>query len=92
MAAALAGLGAVAERTGIQMSVLALSWCLSNPAITCTLTGARDVGQLEGNLVALDMPLGPDLMAELDEITAPLKQKLGRHPDYFEPQGKSRTY
>jgi len=90
--AALAGIGGVAERTGISMSVLALSWCLSNPAITCTLTGARDVGQLQGNLVAVNMPLGPDLMGELDEITAPLKQKLGKHPDYFEAEGKSRTY
>lgn len=92
MAATLAALGAVAERTGIRMSVLALSWCLSNPAITCTLTGARDEGQLEGNLVAQGLPLGPELMQELDEITAPLKEKLGRHPDYFEAAGKSRTY
>ena len=90
--AALAGISAVAERIGISMSVLALSWCLSNPAITCTLTGARDVGQLHGNLVAADMPLGPGLIEELDEITAPLKQKLGKHPDYFEAEGKSRTF
>ena len=90
--AALAGISAVAERIGISMSVLALSWCLSNPAITCTLTGARDVSQLHGNLVAADMPLGPGLIEELDEITAPLKQKLGKHPDYFEAEGKSRTF
>ena len=92
LAAALAGIGEVAERTGIKMSVLALSWCLSNPAITCMLTGARDVDQLKGNLVAVDMPLGPGLIEELDQITAPLKQKLGKHPDYFEAEGKSRTY
>ena len=91
-AAALAAVAGVAARSDMPMSVLALSWCLSNPAITCTLTGARAEGQLEANLAALDTPLSPELMAELNELTAPLKEKLGKHPDYFEPEGKSRTY
>ena len=91
-AAALSGMRRIAARTGIPMSVLALSWCLSNPAITCTLSGARDEDQLEQNLAALDTPLGPELMDELNAITAPLKDRLGAHPDYFEPAGKSRTY
>jgi myo-inositol catabolism protein IolS len=92
MTAALAAVGDVAARSGMPMSVLALSWCLSNPAITCTLTGARDEGQVEANLAALDSPLSPELMAELNELTVPLKEKLGEHPDYFEAPGKSRTY
>lgn len=91
-ATALAGMRRVADRTGIPMGVLALSWCLSNSAITSTLCGARDADQLEQNLVAIDRPLKLELMDELNEVTEPLKDKLGSHPDYFEPEGKSRTF
>ena len=90
-AAALAAMRLIAARTGIPMGRLALSWCLSSPGITCTLGGARDGTQLEQNLLAVDAPLSPELMEELNQVTAPLKEKLGSHPDYFEPEGKSRT-
>jgi len=56
---------------GLDMSIveLAMRFVISNPDISCVLTGARTAQELEENLAAVEKgPLPVDLLQRLDEI------------------------
>jgi aryl-alcohol dehydrogenase-like predicted oxidoreductase len=53
--------------------------------------GSRTVAQLEANLRAAARPLAADVMARLNAITQPLKERLGRSFDYYESSENNRT-
>jgi aryl-alcohol dehydrogenase-like predicted oxidoreductase len=59
-------LRAFAERTGVPMVRLAMSWALQREAIDGVLIGARHAGHLDNAVEALNTPLSPELMAEMD--------------------------
>jgi aryl-alcohol dehydrogenase-like predicted oxidoreductase len=67
--AAAAGLVGVAREMGVQPAALAVAWVMANPAVTAPIIGARNVGQLEGSLGALDVAMTPDLYARLCALT-----------------------
>jgi aryl-alcohol dehydrogenase (NADP+) len=61
---------AIAEQAGMTMATLAVSWVLSNPAITSPIIGASASGQLANSLAAGEKGALPqDLKAKLDGIT-----------------------
>jgi aryl-alcohol dehydrogenase-like predicted oxidoreductase len=63
-------LRAVAEEVSISMATLAISWVLSNPAVTSPIVGASRPEQLADCLAAAEKgPLAPHVKAKLDEIT-----------------------
>jgi len=63
-------LRAVAKQAGMTMATLAVSWVLSNPAITSPIIGASASGQLADSLAAAENgSLPQDLKAKLDGIT-----------------------
>jgi aryl-alcohol dehydrogenase-like predicted oxidoreductase len=47
---------------------VALAWLLANPAVTAPIVGPRTLGQLKGNLHALEIQLDEAAMKRLDEI------------------------
>jgi aryl-alcohol dehydrogenase-like predicted oxidoreductase len=47
---------------------VALAWLLAQDGVTAPIIGPRTVEQLDGNLRALEVTLGADAMARLDEI------------------------
>jgi aryl-alcohol dehydrogenase-like predicted oxidoreductase len=47
---------------------VALAWLLAQDGVTAPIIGPRTVEQLVGNLRALEVTLGPDALARLDEI------------------------
>jgi aryl-alcohol dehydrogenase-like predicted oxidoreductase len=47
---------------------VALAWLLHQTSVTSTIIGPRTVDQLEGSLRALDLALGDETLAKLDEI------------------------
>ena len=73
------------------MAQLAIRWAFANPGITSALVGARNVAQLEDNARAGAEPLSKEIVARLNEITQPLKAKLGPSFDYYEHTSKDRT-
>jgi aryl-alcohol dehydrogenase-like predicted oxidoreductase len=81
----------VAHELGTTVSKLALAWCVARPAMTCTLAGARNACQLEENAQAFDTPLSADVIRRLDEISGPLKEKMGPSFDYWESPANDRT-
>ena len=63
-------LRAIAKDAGMSMTGLALSWVMSNPAITAPIIGASRPAQLADSLAAAEKgSLPADLKAKLDEIT-----------------------
>jgi aryl-alcohol dehydrogenase-like predicted oxidoreductase len=88
---ALSELRALCREHGRTLSGLALAWTLANPGLTCSLVGSRTVAQLEANLRAAAPPLAADVVARLNGITPPLKERLGRSFDYYESPENDRT-
>jgi aryl-alcohol dehydrogenase-like predicted oxidoreductase len=88
---ALAGIRAICKSTGLSMAETAIQWIVQNPAITCTLAGARNIVQLEANVKAINVKLNQEIINDLDIITLPLMHKLGNHIDYYESAENDRT-
>jgi aryl-alcohol dehydrogenase-like predicted oxidoreductase len=53
---------------GEQPADVALAWLLHNPVVTAPIIGPRTAEQLSGSLRALDITLGDEQLARLDEI------------------------
>ena len=57
------------DEIGMSIIELAMRFVISNPDISCVLTGARTAHELEGNLAAVEKgPLSADLLEQLEEI------------------------
>lgn len=57
-----------AER-GLNPATAAVAWVMNHPAVTAPIIGARNVPQLEMSLAALDMPMSPELRAEIADLS-----------------------
>jgi aryl-alcohol dehydrogenase-like predicted oxidoreductase len=66
-----ARLRGVAARHGLELSTLALAWCLVRPGISAVLTGATSVEQVRANARAAELELSEELLAEVEEALAP---------------------
>ncbi|GAA2222859.1 aldo/keto reductase [Streptomyces amakusaensis] len=56
------------ERQGLAPGEVALAWLLSRPEVTAPIVGPRTVEQLAGAVRALELELGEELLAALEEI------------------------
>ena len=90
--AAVQGVRALATAHGLAPGDLALAWAASHPHMTCTLAGARNIGQLEANVRAVQTPLAPALYAELNRLTEEVRQMLGPCLDYYQSPADSRCW
>jgi aryl-alcohol dehydrogenase-like predicted oxidoreductase len=79
----------VAKKAGRSMSQIALHWAANRPGIDSLIIGATRIEQLEDNLAALDFELAPELVAELDQVSA---QPLPYPYSFFEPVMQGRQY
>jgi aryl-alcohol dehydrogenase-like predicted oxidoreductase len=62
---------ALLDDLGMSVSDLAMRFVISNPDISCTLSGSRSVEELEANVAAVEAgPLPSDVLARIDEIAA----------------------
>jgi len=61
----------LAKEKHCAMDALALAWTLQHPAVTCPIIGPRTLGQLEGNLKALNVTFSEDELARIDELVPP---------------------
>jgi aryl-alcohol dehydrogenase-like predicted oxidoreductase len=61
---------AVAEETGATPTQVAIRWVMQGPAVMVPLVGARTVDQLQENLGVLDVQLGDEQRARLNDVSA----------------------
>ena len=66
-------LQAIADQLGVPLAQMSLAWCLKNPNVSTVITGASRVEQVRENMKAMQVvdQLTPEVMARIDEITAP---------------------
>ncbi|MGZ5439715.1 MAG: aldo/keto reductase, partial [Candidatus Aminicenantales bacterium] len=60
---------AFARERGFDPAGLAVAWVGSHPAVTAPLVGARNTAQLAPLLAAADIPMTPDLRAEIAALS-----------------------
>lgn len=58
-----------AKSHGFNPVSLAVAWVAAHPAVTAPIIGARNVGQLEGSLGALDIDMTPGLRDEISALS-----------------------
>ena len=61
----------VADRRGVPMAQVALSWLVDRPAVTSVILGARTLDQLQGSLSAAGLHLDAEEIAVLDAASDP---------------------
>jgi len=64
-----------AER-GADIAPLGMQFCFTEARIPSTISGAATVAELSGNLAALTTPPDPDLLAGVDAILAPVRDRM----------------
>ncbi len=64
-------LAVLAEESGLTLIQLAIAFVRSHPAVTAAIIGPRTMEQLESQLAAADVVLGPDVLNRIDEIVPP---------------------
>jgi voltage-dependent potassium channel beta subunit len=64
----------IAKELGCTLSQLAIAWCAKNPNVSTVITGASKLAQVKENMKAVDViaKLTPEVVAKIEEITAPL--------------------
>jgi aryl-alcohol dehydrogenase-like predicted oxidoreductase len=58
-----------ASEKGYHPATLAVAWVMSHPAVTAPIIGARNLGQLEPSLAALDVNMTPEWRAEISALS-----------------------
>ena len=76
---ALDGLRPIAEKKGISLAKLALSWVISHSR-TCAIAGARNADQAKQNAQAGDVSLSKEELAEMDKIARHVTDHLDNSP------------
>ncbi|MDH3889927.1 MAG: aldo/keto reductase family protein [candidate division Zixibacteria bacterium] len=61
-------IGAIARDMNITTSQLALAWTLRLPEISCAITGATNVTQVEENVIASDIEVPYDVLEAIESI------------------------
>ena len=68
---------------GVDVTAVALRFCLDYPHASSTLAGMSHPAEVEQNLKALDFRVDPDLLFNIDGIVAPVRDRIwhsGRGP------------
>jgi aryl-alcohol dehydrogenase-like predicted oxidoreductase len=58
-----------ARQRGYEPAALAVAWVGSHPGVTAPIIGARNLEQLEGSLKSVDVPMTPELRAEVSALS-----------------------
>jgi aryl-alcohol dehydrogenase-like predicted oxidoreductase len=65
----------IAKEMGVEAAQLAIAWVLRHPAATSVILGIRTVEQMKENLKAVEIEIPDDIMAKLDELYPPVKER-----------------
>ncbi|MEM7214873.1 MAG: aldo/keto reductase [Pseudomonadota bacterium] len=58
----------IAEKHGIDLTQMALAWCLTRPFMTSVIFGATSMAQLENSVASADLSLDEEIMEEILEV------------------------
>ncbi len=78
------------EAVNVPVATMSLCWLMAQPGVASVVTGARNPDQVRHNVHAASLDIGPAAVAQLNEITAPLKRRLGGNADMWNGAASSR--
>lgn len=87
---AIAEIADLADQNGLDMAAMALAWLIGRDGVVSVIAGARSPEQIRHNAAAGDLTLSDDVITRLDEITQPLKQKMGPNADMWKTPSRMR--
>ena len=87
---AISGIREVSRQVGAPIASVALAWARQQSGVTSFLVGARNPDELKTNLPSLSLELDAATMAELDCLTRPVKDVIGRNPDMWMSDSRMR--
>jgi aryl-alcohol dehydrogenase-like predicted oxidoreductase len=76
----------LAEKSGLSLIHMALSFTLAHPAVTAPIIGPRTMEHLESQLGAADVTLSSDVLDAIDEIVPPGVTLSGVDEGYVPPE------
>ncbi len=87
---AIAGIREVSRQVAAPMASVALAWVRQQRGVTSFLVGARNPEELKRNLPTLSLELDAVTTAELERLTQPVKDAIGRNPDMWMSNSRMR--
>jgi len=87
----LQGFAALSDECGLSMPELAIGWLLAQPGVTTTIFGGKQPGQIERNARAAAVKLDSGILARINQLTDPLKQRVGPNADPWLEADESRV-
>ncbi|MBA3724930.1 MAG: aldo/keto reductase [Armatimonadetes bacterium] len=69
--AVVAKLKKLADKLGISLTTLSMSWVINQPGITSAIIGARKISQFDDLIKATELKLDDETLKKIDEIIAP---------------------
>lgn len=70
---------------GVNVTTLALRFCLDYPHVSSTLVGMSSRSEVEQDLKALNFTVDPELLSEIEQILAPVKDRTW-HSGRYQPK------
>jgi L-galactose dehydrogenase len=61
------------RRRGASLACLGMQFCLQEQRIPTTISGAARAAEVEANVRALETPMDPELLAEVESVLAPVR-------------------
>ena len=87
----LQGFAALSVECGLSRPELAIGWRLAQPGVTTTIFGGKQPGQIERNARAAAVKLDSGILARINQLTDPLKQRVGPNADPWLEADESRV-
>lgn len=87
---AVAAIAEVARQAGLDMACMSLAWLLAQDGVAAVVVGARNADQARRNAAAGDLTLSADVSARLEEVTRPLREKMGANADMWQTESRFR--
>jgi aryl-alcohol dehydrogenase-like predicted oxidoreductase len=88
----LEALSEISAQSGIPLIRLALGWSMAETDVACTVSGVRNVAQLQDNTRAASDEMSEYLLEALNSATNELREAMGPYPDLYEAKEKSRIF
>ncbi|HOV72495.1 MAG TPA: aldo/keto reductase [Candidatus Hydrogenedentes bacterium] len=87
---ALGALADLARELAMPLPHLAIAWLLARPGISSVIIGGRDIAQLQSNVLAAELSLAPAIVERIEQITSPIKERMGKNADMWLGSAESR--
>jgi len=80
----------ISQKIHTPMANVSIAWLIHQTGVTSVIAGARTPDQIRQNVQAVGLELSPEIIAELNDATDEVKQKLGPNPDMWQSESRFR--